>query len=57
MYILWVLLEALLAWACHELSLSPKQKPLDKGSVALVVGVMGFAVVLLVFAFVLLSRS
>lgn len=41
----------------RELSRSPNQRPLDKGSAALVVGLLGLAIILLLFAFVLLSRS
>ncbi|MGH9509938.1 MAG: hypothetical protein ACRD2M_08375 [Terriglobales bacterium] len=42
--------------SARELSRSPNHRPLDKGSVALVVGLLGLAVILVVSAFVLLSR-
>ncbi|MGH9531420.1 MAG: hypothetical protein ACRD2Q_03450 [Terriglobales bacterium] len=43
--------------SARELSRSPNQRPLDKGSMVLVVGLLGLAVILVVSAFVLLSRS
>ncbi|MGH2360331.1 MAG: hypothetical protein ACRDGM_07290 [bacterium] len=43
--------------SARELSRSPNQRPLDKGSMALVVGLLGLAVILLVSALVLLARS